>query len=117
MNENTIEYDVLIVGGGAVGTALLYSLCKYSNVKRIGLIEKYSDLGTVNCNPVNNSHTLHFGDIETNYSFEKAKNVKRNADMLMKYLEAEKKTNSGLKLFRKYTKMVLGVGKSQVEDL
>jgi malate dehydrogenase (quinone) len=117
MNENTIEYDVLIVGGGAVGTALLYSLCKYSNVKRIGLIEKYSDLGTVNCNPVNNSHTLHFGDIETNYSFEKAKNVKRNADMLMKYLEAEKKTNSGLMLFRKYTKMVLGVGKKQVEDL
>jgi malate dehydrogenase (quinone) len=117
MNENTIEYDVLIVGGGAVGTALLYSLCKYSNVKRIGLIEKYSDLGTVNCNPVNNSHTLHFGDIETNYSFEKAKNVKRNADMLMKYLEAEKKTNSGLMLFRKYTKMVLGVGKKQVDDL
>jgi malate dehydrogenase (quinone) len=117
MNENTIEYDVLIVGGGAVGTALLYSLCKYSNVKRIGLIEKYSDLGTVNCNPVNNSHTLHFGDIETNYSFEKAKNVKRNADMLMKYLETEKKTNSGLMLFRKYTKMVLGVGKKQVEDL
>jgi malate dehydrogenase (quinone) len=117
MNEDTIEYDVLIVGGGAVGTALLYSLSKYSNVKRIGLIEKYSDLGTVNCNPVNNSHTLHFGDIETNYSFEKAKNVKRNADMLMKYLEAEKKTNSGLMLFRKYSKMVLGVGKSQVEDL
>jgi malate dehydrogenase (quinone) len=117
MNENNFEYDVLIVGGGAVGTALLYSLTKYSNVKSIGLIEKYSDLGMVNCNPVNNSHTLHFGDIETNYSFEKAKNVKRNADMLMKYLEAEKMTNSGLKLFRKYTKMVLGVGKIQVEGL
>ena len=117
MNTNITEYEVLIVGGGAVGTALLYSLTKYSNVKSIGLIEKYSDLGTVNCNPVNNSHTLHCGDIETNYSFEKAKNVKRNADMLMKYLEAEKMTDSGLKLFHKYNKMVLGVGKSQAEEL
>jgi len=117
MEEPTAKFDVLIVGGGAVGTALLYSLSKYTNVKKIGLVEKYSDLGLVNCNPVNNSHTLHFGDIETNYSFEKAKNVKRNTDMLMKYLEEEKLTNSGLKLFRKYTKMVLGVGKTQVDGL
>ncbi len=62
--------------------ALLYTLSKYTDIKKIGLIEKYSDFGMVNCHPVNNSHTLHCGDIETNYTYEKAKKVKQNADMV-----------------------------------
>lgn len=117
MNDAIPKYDVLIVGGGAVGTSLLYTLSYYTNIKKIGLIEKYTGLGLVNCNPVNNSHTLHCGDIETNYSYEKAEKVKRNAYMLMHYLEDEKIKNSELKLFDKYTKMVLAVGKEQVEGL
>ncbi|HKK41744.1 MAG TPA: FAD-dependent oxidoreductase [Bacteroidales bacterium] len=117
MNENIIDLDVLIVGGGAVGTALLYTISKYTNIKKVGLIEKYSDFGMVNCHPVNNSHTLHCGDIETNYTFEKAEKVKRNSYMLMKYLENVKKTDKGAKLFIKNSKMVLGVGKAQVEGL
>ena len=64
-----------------------------------------------------NSQTLHLGDIETNYTFEKAKGVKRSADMVRKYLETEKKRNSTNKLFTKYSKMVLAVGKDQVETL
>ena len=35
-----MKHDVIIIGGGVSGTALLYSLCKYTNVKSIGLIEK-----------------------------------------------------------------------------
>jgi malate dehydrogenase (quinone) len=116
--DNTIpKYDVLIVGGGVVGTALLYTLSKYTDIKKIGLIEKYSDFGLVNSASYNNSQTLHFGDIETNYSFEKAKCVKEMADMVMKYLESEKRSGSEQKIFSKYTKMVLAVGKKQVEDL
>lgn len=112
-----MKHDILIVGGGVSGTALLYTLSKYTNVKNIGLIEKYSDFGLVNSASTMNSQTLHFGDIETNYTIEKARKVKRSADMVMKYLETEKSANSGEKLFSKYSKMVLAVGKEQVDTL
>lgn len=117
MNETDPAYDVLIVGGGVVGTALLYTLSKYTDINRIGLIEKYSDFGLVNSASYNNSQTLHFGDIETNYSIDKAKSVKRMADMVMKYLESQKDSSSGKKLFSKYSKMVLAVGSGQVQEL
>jgi malate dehydrogenase (quinone) len=117
MNDNTKTFDVLIVGGGVVGTALLYTLSKYTDIKNVALIEKYHDFGLVNSASMNNSQTLHFGDIETNYTFEKAKNVKRMADMVMKYLENEKPNTGDLRIFSKYSKMVLAVGKNQVEEL
>ena len=112
-----MKYDVIIVGGGVSGTALLYTLCKYTDVKNIGLIEKYSDFGTVNSAPSMNSQTLHFGDIETNYTIEKARKVKRSADMVMKYLESEKALKGDEKIFIKVPKMVLAVGKEQVATL
>jgi malate dehydrogenase (quinone) len=117
MGDTENKYDVLIVGGGVVGTALLYTLSKYTDITKIGLIEKYHDFGLVNSASTKNSQTLHFGDIETNYSFEKAKSVKRMADMVMKYLENEKIPDDDQKIFAKYSKMVLAVGKSQVEEL
>jgi malate dehydrogenase (quinone) len=117
MNDINTKYDVLIVGGGVVGTALLYTLSKYTDIKNIGLIEKYSDFGLVNSASYNNSQTLHFGDIETNYSIEKARSVKWMADMVMKYVESEKASADSLKIFSKYSKMVLAVGKSQVQEL
>jgi malate dehydrogenase (quinone) len=112
-----MKHDVLIVGGGVSGTALLYTLSKYTNVKNIGLIEKYSDFGMVNSASTMNSQTLHFGDIETNYTFEKAKKVKRMADMVMKYLETEKFRDCKCNYFIKVPKMVLAVGKEQVDTL
>lgn len=117
MNKEIREYDVMIVGGGVVGTALLYTLGKYTDIKNICLIEKYSDFGLVNTASTKNSQTLHFGDIETNYSFEKARSVKRMADMVMNYLENEKRAGRAKRLYSKHTKMVLAVGKKQVEDL
>jgi malate dehydrogenase (quinone) len=117
MNHLDSKYDVLIVGGGVTGTALLYTLSKYTNIKSVGLIEKYSDFGLVNSASYNNSQTLHFGDIETNYSLEKAKSVKRMADMVMKYVESEKNSSDNLKIFSRYSKMVLAVGKNQVKEL
>jgi malate dehydrogenase (quinone) len=112
-----MKHDVLIIGGGVSGTALLYTLTKYTDVKRIGLIEKYSDFGLVNTASTMNSQTLHFGDIETNYTLEKAKKVKRSADMVMRYLESEKTRNIADKIFIKVPKMVLAVGKEQVDIL
>ena len=117
MSQLNSRYDVLIVGGGVTGTALLYTLSKYTDIKNICLMEKYSDFGLVNSASYNNSQTLHFGDIETNYSLEKAKSVKWMADMVMKYVESEKNSPDNLKIFSRYSKMVLAVGKNQVREL
>jgi len=112
-----MKHDVIIIGGGVSGTALLYSLTRYTNVKHIGLIEKYAALGAVNSSHKMNSQTLHFGDIETNYTLEKANKVKRYADMVMNYLENEKAVRGDEGLFIKVPKMVLAVGKEQVRTL
>jgi malate dehydrogenase (quinone) len=117
MSNKATDYDVLIIGGGVVGTALLYTLSKYTDIRKLGLIEKYSDFGLVNSASTKNSQTLHFGDIETNYTLDKAKSVKRMSDMVMMYLEHEKQSDNDLMLFTKYSKMVLAVGRKQVEDL
>jgi malate dehydrogenase (quinone) len=111
------DCDVLIVGGGVVGTALLYTLCRYTDIGSIVLIEKYHDLGLVNTAAGKNSQTLHFGDIETNYTVEKAVSVKRMADMVMNYLEKEEMVNPDQNIFTRYNKMVLGVGAFQSEGL
>ena len=82
MENQTVKnkhYDVLIVGGGISGTALFYELAKYTNVKSVCLLEKYEALSTLNSKGTSNSQTIHVGDIETNYTLEKAKITKRTA--------------------------------------
>lgn len=105
-------YDVIIIGGGITGTALLFALANYTDIKRLALVEKYDDLAMVNSHYNNNSQTLHFGDIETNYPLEKAKKVKEAAEMMVKYLETSAK-----ECFIKSHKMVLAVGKKEIEEL
>ncbi len=106
------HYNVVIVGGGISGTALLYTLSKYTNIKDIALFEKYDDLSTLNSNAKSNSQTLHCGDIETNYTLEKAKITNKTASMLENY---------GLlygyedKYMFKIPKMALGVGDEEVK--
>jgi malate dehydrogenase (quinone) len=117
MMDSSKKYKLTIVGGGVSGTALLYTLCKYSNLKDIAIIEKYSDFGLVNSSHLMNSQTLHFGDIETNYTLAKATSVKRFADMVKNYVEQEKITNPSEELFSKYSKMVIAVGDKQVKEL
>jgi malate dehydrogenase (quinone) len=105
-------YDVAIVGGGITGTALLYTLSKYTNLKKIVLLEKYRELAHVNSNYDSNSQTLHFGDIETNYSLEKAAVVKKASSLLAGY--TEKYAQDAILLTHK---MVLAVGKEEVLEL
>ncbi len=112
-----MKYDVVIVGGGVCGTALLYTLSRYTDIAAVAIIEKCSDFGLVNSSSRMNSQTLHFGDIETNYSLEKAKRVKRSADMVMNFLEADKAANGDRGLFVKVPKMVLAVGAEQTGEL
>ena len=80
-------YDLVIVGAGISGAALLYVLGKYSNIKSVAVIEKFPEPARVNSDSKNNSQTLHFGDIETNYTLEKARLVKEAAEMTRRYSE------------------------------
>ncbi|MEL6351725.1 MAG: FAD-dependent oxidoreductase [Cyanobacteria bacterium J06627_28] len=112
-NKPTV-YDVVIVGGGVCGSALLYSLSQYTNVGKVALIEKNADVALVNSRPSSNSQTLHFGDIETNYTLEKAETVNRGASMVKSYLLQHDMAQA---VYTKYHKMVLAVGSAQVQKL
>ncbi|GAA0299205.1 FAD-dependent oxidoreductase [Halarchaeum salinum] len=108
------EYDLVIVGGGISGASLLYTVAKFTDVESVALVEKEDEIAAINSHHTNNSQTLHFGDIETNYTLEKAEEVKEGAELLAGYLEnhdAEREMHS------KRSKMVLGVGDEEVESL
>lgn len=109
-------YDVVVVGGGVAGAALLYSLAAFTDLKRIALIEKYPRVATVNSKPTNNSQTIHCGDIETNYSLEKALKVRRSADMLVRYATELPPAMRDRVIYR-YSKLVLGVGAEEGDIL
>ena len=103
---------MLVVGGGVCGTALLFELARYTDLGRIALVERYDRLAQVNSRATNNSQTIHCGDIETNYTLEKAVKVKRTAEMIVHYaglLEPEVRDRC---VFRT-PKMVLAVGERE----
>lgn len=108
------QHDVVIIGGGISGCALLYLLARYTDLKNIALLEKYSSLASQNTHGRNNSQTLHCGDIETNYSLDKAKKVKAAANMVVNYA---RQLPSSEHILYKYPKMVLGVGEQECELL
>ena len=107
-------HEVAIVGGGVCGTALLYLLAEYSDVDDIVLIEKYTALATVNSSGNNNSQTLHCGDIETNYTLEKAAKVKKAAEMIVNYTDTLSQYDH---IIFKYPKMVIAVGEEECQQL
>ena len=112
--QDTAIYDVAIVGGGVCGTALLYSLSNYTNVSKVALIEKNAEVALVNSRSSSNSQTLHFGDIETNYSLEKATRVNRAAMMVKNYLL---KHDISKEMHTLYHKMVLAIGETEADFL
>ena len=105
------HYDVIVVGGGISGAALFYELAKYTDIKNIALVEKYEKLSKLNSAGTSNSQTIHFGDIETNYTVEKARKVKETADMIVKY--CVKHGHAGEFMFA-HQKIAIGVGDTEV---
>ena len=110
------EVDVLIVGGGVCGTALLFELARYTDLSRLMLVERYTQLAQVNSRATNNSQTIHCGDIETNYTLEKAIRVKRTAEMIVHYAELLDPETRARCVFRT-PKMVLAVGPGEASFL
>lgn len=108
------KYDVAIIGAGVTGTALLYILAKYTDIGRICLVEKCGSAAEVSSHPAHNSQTLHFGDIETNYTLEKAAKVKTAAEMIVRYVSDLEPIND---VAVPMQKMVLGVGEKEVAVL
>lgn len=108
------HYEVLIVGAGISGAALAYELARYTDIKEIALIEKYEDVATLNSSGTSNSQTIHVGDIETNYTLEKAAITKRTAKMVEKYCLQYHYQDE---IIFSHQKMALGVGDKEVEFL
>jgi len=105
-------YEVVIVGGGISGCALAYELARYTDIKNIAILEKYEDIGTLNTKGSSNSQTIHFGDIETNYTLNKARITKRTAKMVERYCLQHNYQN---KIIFSHQKMAMGVGEDEVE--
>jgi malate dehydrogenase (quinone) len=106
----TQQYDLLIIGAGVSGTALLYQTARFTDIQQIAVVEKYAAPARVNSLSSNNSQTLHCGDIETNYTLEKALKVQRAAGMLANYCLSQPDKEH---LIFRYPKMVLGVGEQE----
>ena len=106
--------DLVIVGGGITGTALLFAAARYSSIRRILLVEKYPGLAQVNSAATHNSQTLHCGDIETNYTLAKALTVQRAAALVANYAT---RLAAHEPLLYRHSKMVLGVGPEECARL
>ena len=109
---DTNNFEVLIVGGGISGAALAYELARYTDIQSIGILEKYERVGSLNTQGTSNSQTIHFGDIETNYTLAKAAITKKTAKMVEKYCLQYNYEN---KIIFSHQKMALGVGDREVE--
>lgn len=103
-------YDVAIIGAGVTGTALLHVLTRYTDIASVAVLERYAAPAQVNSKSTANSQTLHFGDIETNYSPEKARKVAVASGRVARYLEGGGKAG----ISQPCSKMVLGVGAGEV---
>jgi malate dehydrogenase (quinone) len=82
-------------------------LSHYTDAKKIALLEKYEEIATLNSNATANSQTIHCGDIETNYTLDKAGAVKRTAKMVEKYCLQYGYED---KFLFKHQKMAMGIG-------
>lgn len=108
------NFEVLIIGAGISGSALAYELARYTDIRSIGILEKYEDIATLNSKGTSNSQTIHVGDIETNYTLAKAAVTKRTAKMVEKYCLQHGYQNQ---IIFSHQKMAMGVGDEEVEFL
>ncbi len=102
------EYDVLILGGGSLGSATAYMVSEFTGAKRIGHLEKEGGIGLVASNRETNSQTRHPFGGEDNYDLERMRKVKKASDMIPDYLDST--YGRGYDLLRTGLGMALAVG-------
>jgi len=107
-------FETAIVGGGVAGTSLLFTLARYTDINNIIIFEKYDEVSQLNSNPKANSQTLHVGDIESNYTYEKATKVKKASSMVSNYIQNFDEVN---KVGFVKDKMLLAVGEEEITKL
>lgn len=121
-NKSSVSYglpqeaDVVIIGGGITGSALLYELAEFTDLDKIVLLERRNEFAKVASRPNNNSQTIHCGDIETNYTPEKAASVLRLANMLRNFA-TKLPPHMRDKAVAKMQKMAIGVGEIECDTM
>ena len=105
------NFDVAIIGGGISGCALAFILSKYTDINSIAVVEKYERVASLSSSASNNSQTIHRGEIETNYTLDKAAKVKARADMIVKYCLDRNLQNDTI---FEMQKMAIGIGDEEV---
>ncbi|RDU67132.1 malate:quinone oxidoreductase [Helicobacter didelphidarum] len=106
------EFDVVIIGGGVSGCCTFYTLTQYSNIKKVAIVEKESQLAQISSNHKANSQTIHDGSIETNYTAEKARGVRLSAQKVRNFALKEGLQNT---IIFNMQKMAIGVGDVECE--
>lgn len=110
---NSPIFDVLIGGGGVTGAADVYVLPRFTNVRKILMLEKYGRLAMVNSHPRNNAQTSHDGSTETNYALAHALKVRPSAVALRRYAVSKNDPS----LYKKHLRMALAVTAEEVRKL
>ena len=108
------KVDLLIIGGGVSGTALYYGFCNNVKNASVLLVEKESKLAQINSKVTANSQTLHTGEIETNYSFEQALNLRQGAVALKEYCLGLQNRHQ---VIQSMPKIALAVGNAEIDLL
>lgn len=108
------HYQVIIVGNGVTGAALFYLLNQYSSIDNIAILDKYDSIAKVNSDSKYNSQTLHCGDIETNYTLEKAQQVYKASDLVRQYAMRQPDSE---RIIYQNSKMALAVGEEEIEKI
>ena len=115
MSYAPIISDVTIIGGGVSGSSVAAVLAWFTDVQKVTLLEKESVLGDVNSKATNNSQTLHEGNIESNYTLEKAKKVSYKANILKRYLQNCLPKNTDV--YAMHHKMLVAIWPEQIHLL
>lgn len=79
-------FDLAIIGSGIVGSSVIYTVTKYTNINNIAIFEKNIEAGLGNSDFSKNSKTLHEGFAETNYSIDKMYRMKVAGKLFRNYL-------------------------------
>lgn len=114
--KERMQADVVIIGGGVTGSALLYELAEFTDLSKVILLERRAQFAQVASGPNNNSQTIHCGDIETNYTVDKAASVQRLANMLRNFATKLPEPERS-QTIAKMQKMAIGVGDKECEFL